>query len=108
MEALPPLSIPMAKPLFPSPRLPDPDGLSRLAEEAVRQGMEGRAVKVGFWGSMSVDPSQVYVSRAQAQRAIQVLEAHCPSLKARRLEKKMGTDLPVARLTPSARKPGRF
>lgn len=42
-------------------------------EEQVRQEMIRKAVKVGLFGSITVDPNEVYVSKEQARYSMEVL-----------------------------------
>lgn len=68
--------------------------LSQHLEDEVRRQMAKKSIKMGFWGSISVDPNEMYVSKNQAERSIRVLEECYPALRARRIERKMQSDIP--------------
>ena len=79
--------------------------LFRHLEAEVRQKMVKKAVKMGFWGSLSVDPNEVYISKEQADRSLRALENSFPGVKARREEKRMQDE--ISKEGPATPRPGK-
>lgn len=52
----------------------DVGSLMEQVEHQVRAEMKQKAVKVGFFGGIQVDPKHVYVSKEQAEHSMRSLE----------------------------------
>ena len=48
--------------------------LLQHVEKEVREEMNSQAITVGFWGSISVDPNKIHVSKEQADRSMRLLK----------------------------------
>lgn len=58
------------------PKINSSEELLQHVEKEVREEMNSQAITVGFWGSISVDPNKIYVSKEQADQSMRILKEH--------------------------------
>jgi hypothetical protein len=57
-----------------NPKVTDPESLIRELEKQVEREMRRKSISISFWGTLTLNPNEVYVSPEQAERSMKALE----------------------------------